>query len=139
MDDVPASISGGVVATIVMLGIFYGVAAMTGYAFRAPEVMATLINAPEILGLIVFVGAGMVLWPLLFVAFGWRLPGTTEATSGVVLAVILWVAFAVGFSQGLGREDLVAFVVVGLVAHLVYGGLLGTIYRRLGEHRQVPA
>ncbi len=139
MDDTLAAISGGVVGTVVMLVVLYAAEMTTGYAFQAPEVMATMFNAPPILGLALFVGAGAVLWPLLFAVFGWRLPGSSLITSGVVVALILWVAFTVGFSQGLARGDVALFVAVGLVAHLAYGAILGGAYQALGEGAPTPA
>jgi hypothetical protein len=139
MDDTLAAIGGGIVGTVVMLVIFYGAEMTTGYSFQAPEVMATMINAPAVLGLALFVGAGAILWPLLFAVFGWRLPGSSQVASGVVVALILWVAFTVGFSQGLARGDVALFVVVGLVAHLAYGVILGGAYQELGEGAQTPA
>lgn len=100
-----------------------------------------MINAPAVLGLVPFVGAGAVLWPLLYTVFGFRLPGagSSLAVSAIVMALVFWVAFTVGFSQQLGRDGFASFVVVGLIAHLAYGAALGTTYRQLGEGRQVPS
>jgi hypothetical protein len=141
MDDSIAAITGGTIGTLAMLVILYGASMATGYTFQAPEIVASMINAPTLLGLALFVSAGVVLWPLLYTVFGFRLPGAGSnlIASELVMALVLWAAFTVGFSQQLGRGDFALFVVVGLIAHLAYGAILGATYQQLGEGRQVPS
>jgi hypothetical protein len=141
MDDSIAAITGGTIGTLTMLVILYGTSMATGYTLQAPEIVASMINAPTLLGLALFVGAGVVLWPLLYTVFGFRLPGAGSnlIASALVMAMVLWAAFTVGFSQQLGRGDFALFVVVGLIAHLAYGAILGATYQQLGEGRQVPS
>ena len=79
-------------------------------------------------------------WPLLFGGFTWGLPGDSGLTHGGVFALILWAGYAltVLLDIGLGREtfaETVPFVVITLIAYLVYGVVLGSVYDRLAGHR----
>jgi len=98
MDELPAALGGGLLGTVAMLLVVLGADTLTPYEFRAPETLAGLVNAPELVGTTIFVAAGVVLWPLLFVSLGRRLPGPSERSRALLFVVVLWAAYVIGFS-----------------------------------------
>ncbi len=143
MDELPAALGGGLAGTVAMVVVVVGAEALTPYEFRAPETLAGLVNAPEAAGLGLFVVAGVVLWPLLFVSLGRRLPGPGERTRALLFVGLLWVAYVIGFSELAirggppfdPRGDLLAFLVTSLVGHALYGLGLGTLVATADERR----
>lgn len=55
---------------------------------------------------------------------------------GVVLSLLLWIVFSVVFVPTVSLRHFLVFIVLSLLAHLVYGSVLGFTFARLGgEHR----
>lgn len=135
VNDPFSGIAGGVVATTVMTLALFIADAFTGFAIRPFQQIAVLVGTPEdvFLGFVVFVAAGAVAWPLLFVALCEFLPGRSDATKGAVFASVLWLSFALAFSTGLDGLALATYLVVTWLAHVVYGLALGTVYDRLAD------
>jgi hypothetical protein len=71
--------------------------------------------------------------PLLFVALAMFMPGRTTTEKGVVFAAIVWSGWSIAFFTGQTGLTLVAFLVVGLLSHVVYGGVLGALYGRFAS------
>lgn len=135
VNDPLSGIAGGVAGTTAMTLALFIADAFTGFAIRPFQEIAVLVGTPEnvFLGFLVFVAAGSVAWPLLFVALCEFLPGGTDATKGVVFATVLWLSFALAFSSGLGGLALVVYLVLTWAAHAIYGLTLGTVYDRLAD------
>lgn len=95
----------------------------------------------ELLGFVLFFVAGSLAWPLIYVTLGAYLPGSTRVRQGILFGLLLWVGFAIAFSgPQIGIHPLV-LVVVSLLAHVVYGAILGGFSARLtGRYapRDVP-
>ena len=144
VNDPLSGIAGGVAGTTVMTLALFIADAFTGFSIRPFQEIAILVGTPDdvFLGFLVFVAAGAVAWPLLFVALCEFLPGRSDATRGAVFASVIWISFALAFSSGLGGMALVAYLALTWLAHIVYGLTLGTVYDRLADrdtHLVTPA
>lgn len=136
MDDRVTVLASGALATAAMLLSLEAANALTPYRLGAPVAIARTLNLPPSVGLALFAGAGVLLWPPIFLAIGHRLAPESEAMRGGVLSLILWMGFAVVFLPSLDLSESVYFVVLSFLGHLVYGAVLGASFARLGgEHR----
>lgn len=136
VDDRVTAVGSGVLATAAMLLFLWSVDAISPYRLHAPLTIAELLNASPTVGLALFAFVGVLVWPLVFFAIGERLAPESEAMRGVVLSLILWMAFAVIFLPSLSLSESVYFVVLSFLGHLVYGSVLGASFAGLGgEHR----
>jgi hypothetical protein len=135
VDDRVTAVTSGVLATAAMLAFMWPVDAFTAYHLQAHRAIAGLLNAPSSVGVAVFVVGGVLVWPLVFFAIGQHLaPG--EIMRGVVLSLLLWIAFSVVFVPAVALSEFLIFIVLTLLAHLIYGSVLGFSFARLGgEHR----
>lgn len=96
--------------------------------FAAIARFARVPNDPAI-GVAIFVAAGIVAWPLVFVAVERWIPLGDVATRGMAFALVLWLAFVL-LSGGV-ESGTVVFLPFTLLAHLAYGFTLGAVYARL--------
>jgi hypothetical protein len=121
-------IAGGLVGASVMVLVFFAIDAVTGEPLGVFRALAALVGADgrPLVGFLFFIGAGALVWPLLFVTAGRYLPGPTEALRGIVFALVLWVGFLLAFA-GPFLADPLPFVAFTLLAHAVYGYLLGFV------------
>lgn len=135
VSDPLSGIAGGLAGTAVMTIILFIADALTGFQIQAFRAIAGFVGTPNdiLLGFFVFVGAGAIAWPLLFVALDEFLPGDSDAVSGMVFASVLWISFALAFSPGVGGFNLFLYLALTLLAHLAYGFTLGTVYERLAD------
>jgi hypothetical protein len=106
---------------IVSPGAFEALAALTG------------LGASLSLGVFIFVGGGTTTLPLLFVALAMFMPGRTTTEKGMVFAAIVWTGWSIAFYTGQTGLTLVGFLVVGILSHVVYGGVLGALYGRFAS------
>ena len=132
------AIAGGAAGTAVMLVILLIGEAQTRYLMGTPAAIARFVGTPGRLyvGLLLFVAAGILLWPLLFVAVTRFRPIPEEgdaAVRGMAFAVVLWIAFVILGSGDLGGAIFVLYLVFTLLAHLAYGFTLGAVFARLAE------
>lgn len=129
-----SAIAGGVTGISVMSLLLLLLNVQTRDQIPAFEVVARFVGVPGnvAVGFALFVIAGAVAWPLLFVALEEYIPGGPDpATRGMVLGVVLWVFFVV---FGRGEIDgvlLSIYLVFTLLSHLAYGFVLGLVYSRL--------
>lgn len=134
MNRISSAIAGGVAATAVMALLLLLLEVETRSAMDLFYVIALFVGTPNdpSAGFALFVAAGVVAWPLLFLALEPYLPrGPDPAARGVVFAAVLWIPFVI-----LGRGDiagplLVFYVAFTLFAHVAYGFTLGAVYGRL--------
>jgi len=131
----PASaIAGGVAGTTLLSLLLLLLEVETRSAIQVFDVIARFVGTPgnTTVGFALFVVAGVVAWPLLFVALEPRLPrGPDPAARGVVLGTILWIAFVVTGRGDINGALLVIFSAFSLFAHWAYGFALGAVYGRL--------
>lgn len=129
-----SAIAGGVTGISVMSLLLLLLNVQTRDRVATFEAVARFVGLPDqiAVGFALFVVAGAVAWPLLFVALEERIPGGPDpATRGMAFGAVLWVFFAV-----LGRGDLdgpllLIYLVFTLISHLAYGFVLGLVYGRL--------
>lgn len=119
----------GMVAMAPVLGIAWLVGALQPSAFAG---LAEIVGlGPNfVVGALIFVLGGMVTLPLLFVSLAVFLPGRTVAIRGLSYATIVWTGFVVAFYSGETGAMLALFLGITLVAHWVYGYVLGFLYDR---------
>lgn len=129
-----SAIAGGIAGMAVMTVLLLLLEVETREQIGIFQAVARFAGMPGnvFLGFVLFVLAGGLAWPLLFLALDDYLPGGRDpATRGAVFATVLWVAFVI-----LGRGDisgplLVIYAAFTLLSHLAYGFILGAVYGRL--------
>lgn len=136
MNRFPSAISGGIAATAVMSLILLLLEAETRSVMELFYVIARFIGTPTdpAIGFALYALAGIVAWPLLFLALEPYLPrGPDPAARGVVFASILWIPFVITGRGDIDGPLLVFFAAYTLFAHWLYGFTLGAVYGRLLE------
>ncbi|AEH36582.1 DUF6789 family protein [Halopiger xanaduensis] len=134
MKRFPSAVAAGVSATTVMTLLLLLLEVETRSAMDIFYVIARFIGTPNdpAVGFALFVVAGVVAWPLLFLALEPYLPrGPDPAARGVVFASLLWVPFVITGRGDIGGPLLILFSAYTLFAHWAYGFTLGAVYGRL--------
>lgn len=140
MDDRITALVSGALATAAMLATVYLAEVVAGYRVLVYRLFGGVVTVPETVGLAAFVALGVIVWPIVFLTFGESLAPENEAMRGVVLALVLWIAFFVALVPAFDVTGLFSFIATSLLAHLVYGLVLGIAFERLGgEHRGLRA
>ena len=132
------AIVGGAVGTGIMLVILLIGEAQSRFLIGTPAAIARFVGMPGriYVGFLVFILAGVLLWPLVFIAVNRVRPipdGGDAAVRGMLFAVVLWIAFVILGSGDQSGAILVLYLVFTLLAHLAYGFTLGAIFARLAE------
>jgi hypothetical protein len=153
MDPVRSSLGGGVAATAALTAVLLAADALLGgadlFAFATFTGLCAVGGHPycdpvsataTALTLFWFAALFAVAWPLLFGGVTWGLPGESGAAHGAVFGLILWAGYVVGvvFLVGRGERTFAGSLPIGavtLVAYLVYGLVLGSVYDHLAAHR----
>ena len=125
--------AGGLVGTAMMSVVFLVAESVGAFDRSAFAVLTELVGldglVPEILfGYIIFLGGGMFPWPLLFASLKAYLPGRSDPISGAFFGAAMWTGFVLAFYTGQSGLSLVLYVVLTLVAHVVYGLGLGIVF-----------
>lgn len=145
MKRAPAAVIGGFLGVSVMSVLLLFLEVEVRSAFLTFDAVARYVGAAALasmlgldadvtaLGFLIFLLAGIFLWPLLFVAIEDYLPlGPDPAYRAMVLASILWVAFVITSAAGeISGPVLLVYAFYTYIAHLVYGFTLGAVYGRL--------
>lgn len=98
------------------------------------EAIARFVGLPNnlVIGFALFVVAGVLAWPLLFIALEPYIPrGPDPAARGIVFAFVLWIAFVITGRGPIGWPLIIVYAGLTLLAHLAYGFTLGAVYARL--------
>ena len=140
LDPIRRAIAGGVAGTIVMAVVMLIGEAQARFELGISDAIARYAGVAELylLGLLVFFGFGMFVWPLVFLAvqsYLTRLPGGSDpAVRGMAFSVPLWVLYVFLASPFNGDPLFVALHFgFALFAHLLYGYTLGAVYYSLSE------
>ncbi|MCL9817896.1 DUF6789 family protein [Natronocalculus amylovorans] len=128
-DIIVAGIAGliGMLAMMPLFGVGYLFGVIQLEAFAG---LATIVGlGPSFpIGLVIFIGGGTTTLPLLFITLGNYLPpGKSIALRGMTFATIMWCGFLIAFYTGQAGLTLVAYLGLTLVAHWVYGFILGSL------------
>ncbi|MFC4359389.1 DUF6789 family protein [Halobium salinum] len=136
--EVAIAVGAGAVATVAMAPLFvlaWRAGALDPVAFTG---LSTLVGlGPSLpVGAFIFLGGGAIPLALVFLAWAGFLPGRTLAVRGMVYATIVWTGFALAFYSGQQGTLLFVYLALTLVAHWVYGAVLGYVY---GQFAVIPA
>lgn len=83
------------------------------------------------LGVTLFIIGGATILPLMFVVVGAFLPPEEPRyLRGVTYATIFWTGFILAFWPGGNGATITVFLVVSLLAHWIYGAVLGQVLHR---------
>ncbi len=134
----------GTAATAVMMLLFLFLATQTRLTLDVPAIIARFVGVPDqfAVGMAIFTLAGVIAWPVLFVALSpyiGRLLRTDDLpVQAVAFAVVLWIAFVLlGQPADLGVQFLFIYLFFTFLAHLAYGFTLGVVYEHFGEEPPV--
>lgn len=95
------------------------------------------LGADPLVGYVIFFGGGMTTWPLLYAVLNNYLPGQLMVQSGVTFATIAWTGFLVAFYTGQSDLALVLYLLLTLVAHWVYGAVLGATFGLFSNRTEI--
>jgi cytochrome c oxidase subunit 1 len=135
-------------ASMAAIGGFIGTFLMTGGIGTAIVIgvldpasfgeIAELIGLPQnpYVGAVLFLVAGTVTWPLLFLAFQEYLPGRRMFETGLVFATLIATGFSVAFFTGQTGLALVGYLIFVFVAHWAYGLGLTVSFQYLKSRRK---
>ncbi|WP_158059145.1 DUF6789 family protein [Halorussus halophilus] len=142
MNNAVRAIAGGIAGTAVLTAGLVITDVETGYQVGIFETIASFVGTPGqvTLGFVLFLLAGAVAWPLVFLALRQTFSSDRDpAIEGTALGVLLWVAFNVTSTSGVEGVLLIPYYAFTLVAHLAYGYILGAVYAQLGNaNEEVP-
>lgn len=127
---------GGFTGTAIMTVVLLVATSLGAFDTAAFGTLAMLIGADALLpadlivpfGYLLFLGAGMTIWPLLFASIGRYLPGRTYAIRGLPYGFVLWTGFVLPFYDGYSGAGLAIYAVATLIGHLGYGFALGSVF-----------
>lgn len=139
---VASGIAGGIAGLVVMAPVIAGIPILLGVFEMEPLARFSnlvIARADATLGLAFFVAGGAFMLPLFFVVTATFLPPREpEYLRGATIATMFWVSFVYIFWPGASAYVNATFLVVTLVAHWLYGTVLGLVMTRLTgipEHR----
>jgi hypothetical protein len=135
MRAVLASFAAGTAGLAAMAPVIAGIPIVLGVFQVDPLArFARLViaDANATLGVAFFAAGGAVVLPLFFLATASFLPpAKPRAARAVTIAVVFWVSFVFVFWPAGGALTAASFVVLTLLAHVLYGAILGVVLDRL--------
>lgn len=130
----------GILAMLPFFAAAFAFGALTPVAFASlSELVGISTSSPWALpvGVLIFVGAGVTMLPLLFVSLaGFLPPEGSLGLRGVSFAAIVWTGFYFAFEIDQSGLTFWVFVVTTLLAHFAYGYVLGSLF---GRFARVPS
>ena len=134
--NIKAGVISGFIATVVLSILMVAKAKMGVMPeLNAIKMLAGMMHAPLIMGWVAHFMIGTVIWGVLFAALVNKLPGGVMA-SAIIFSIGAWLMMMVGpmpmagaglFGMNLGMMAPVAT----LVLHLIWGVVLGLVYKKL--------
>lgn len=132
--DIRKAVLGGVVATAVMtLMAMYVAPMMTGMPMDIAAMLAGMLGGSYMLGMLAHIMMGVIVFPLVYVYAVYRQVPGSPVVRGTIFGIGLWAAAVLVVMPMAGAGVLMAniggmmAVMASLIAHLVYGALLGGI------------
>jgi len=126
-------IMGGVAGTGAMTMMMLLIAPMMGVHMDIAASLAGMVHAPGMVGMVIHLMMGILIFPLVYgIVLRRYLPGSA-LVRGLIWGSILWMMMEVAIMPMLGvgvfgiNGPGMMGAVAALMAHLVYGGLLGWI------------
>lgn len=120
---------GCLAATLVMR---YLAPMLTGLAIDAPGLLGGILGSWEA-GMVIHLLLGLIIFPLIYILMVYHLIGGPVFVRGLIFGAFLWVLSVVvvmplaGAGTLMGNVGGMMAVLASLVAHLLYGGILGTV------------
>lgn len=130
----------GFAGTVVLTAFLLASSLLGGFQFEnfaaTTEILLLdpfLGRLSAVVGYVIFVIGGSVVWPLFLASMGTYLPGKRFATKGAIFGVIVWPGFLLGFGDVLSTTTVgyAAFAAFSLVGHAAYGWVMGDVFDRL--------
>jgi len=130
----------GVVATAAMTVMAYFVAPMMlGHPMDIAQMLAGFVGGDWTVGLLMHLANGIVIFPVIYVIVLYRfLPGAAWL-KGILLGLGLWLTLEVVMLPMMGaglfssNQGGAKAVMAALIAHLIYGVLLGSLTGGVGQ------
>ena len=125
------AVTGGVAGMVVMVLALVMLSIQTRSALNLYGLVARFVGVGgnRSLGFIIFVVVGVTVWPLIFAWAEPHLPPEGDpAVSGMLFAVVIWLAFMVTSVPEVPTILLFLFGGYTLLAHLAYGFTLGLVF-----------
>ena len=136
--NIKAGIISGFVATIVLSLLMVAKAKMGLMPeLNAIKMLAGMMNTPLIMGWVAHFMIGTIIWGILFALLVDKLPGGIMS-SAIIFSIIAWIMMMIGpmpmagaglFGMQLGIGMMAA--VATLVLHLIWGIVLGLVYKEV--------
>lgn len=128
--------AGGLVGVALMTMVLLiaesvGAFSREGFALLTEMVGLEGYVPPVLGGYVLFVLAGMFPWPLLYASLKEYLPGRSDPVKGAFFGAAIWTGFVMAFHTGQTGTALGLYVVLTLLAHVVYGVGLGLVFNYL--------
>ncbi|MFB6074316.1 MAG: DUF6789 family protein [Haloarculaceae archaeon] len=130
--------AGGLVGTALMTVVLLVAESLGAFHRSAFAGLTELVGLsgyvpPVPFGYVMFLAGGMLPWPLLFASLKGYLPGARDPVKGVYFGAAVWTGFVLAFYTGQTGVALALYLVLTLVAHVVYGVGLGLVFEYLSS------
>lgn len=128
-----AGAAGGVIGTVATFVILYLADLIGVFQISALASFADLgLGHGNLwLGVVLFFGGGLLIWPNFYVALVDYLPGEELYRSGLTHSTILWTGFVLIGYTGQEGLQLVGYVIATLIAHWAYGLSIASAFEYL--------
>lgn len=128
------TILGGLVGTVVMTLMMYFVAPMMlGGPMDVAAMLGGLLGGSWMMGMVMHLLNGIVIFPLIYAYFLYRVLPGDPWVKGTILGLILWflsqavVTPMMGGGMFSAKAGGLMAVMASLIAHIIYGALLGAL------------
>jgi len=106
----------------------------SSFALLAELARLDAVGPPVLVGYVIFLGHGVVTFPLLFASLKHYLPGHgSDPQRGLVFGTALWTGFVPAFYTDYTGTALAAFLALSLVGHWAYGASMGLVFDYLTD------
>ena len=139
------NISKGIVAGFAATAVLSMIMVAKGMMGLMPELnviamLSSMMKTAPLVGWIIHFMIGMLAWGLGFVGVIRILPGSTDISKGISFGIAAWILMMLmvmplagagifGLNMGLMAP------VMTLMLHVIYGAVLGFVYRKLGSQK----
>ena len=128
--------AGGLVGTALATVVLFIADSVGAFDMERLAALTEMVGLTEyvpavLFGYVLFVLGGTFPWPLLYASLKEYLPGGSDPAKGAWFGGAIWTGFVLAFYSGEAGLMLVGYVVLTLLAHVVYGIGLGLVFNYL--------
>lgn len=129
----------GFAGTTAMTVVLFIAVSFDAFDFSSIAALSEIVGLGDslLIGYLIFLAGGMVTWPLLFASLGRYVPGGSTPQRGLSFATVMWTGFVLAFYTEQTGLALALYAVLTLVAHWIYGFVLGAAFDFFAE--RIPA